>query len=112
MKGPTVEVLYFDGCPHHEEPVRLVERVAAELGVEPEIIRLKVPVAETAQRKRFLGSPSIRVDGCDVDPEACERSEYVHSCRVYRTDSGGRGQPDERWVRAALAAATSHMLGS
>jgi hypothetical protein len=104
MKRPTVEVLYFEGCPHHEEAVRLVERVAVELGVEPEILLVEVPDAEAARRERFLGSPSIRVDGSDVDPNAGERTDYAHSCRVYRTTNGVSSQPDARWVRDALDA--------
>lgn len=104
MRRPKVEVFYFDGCRHYEGAVRLVERIAADLGVEPEILRVAVPNAEAAQRERFLGSPSIRVNGFDADPKAGERTEYGHSCRVYRTESGVSGQPDERLVRDALRA--------
>ncbi len=37
QSGPLVEVLYFDGCPNHEPALALVERVAAELDLHPEI---------------------------------------------------------------------------
>jgi hypothetical protein len=71
--------------------------------VEPELRLVNVPDEEVAQRVRFLGSPTIRVAGRDVDPQAAERDEYLLSCRVYRTDHGFAGQPEERWVRDALA---------
>jgi hypothetical protein len=100
--GPLVEILYFDGCPNHEGARALVERICRELGVEPELRLVNVPDEEAARRLRFLGSPTIRVAGEDVDPQAPERDDYVLSCRVYRTDSGFAGQPDERWVRDAL----------
>lgn len=99
---PLVEILYFDGCPNHEEARALVERVSSELGLDPELRLVNVPDEEAARRLRFLGSPTIRVDGRDVDPQAGERDEYVLSCRVYRTGSGFAGQPEERWVRDAL----------
>jgi hypothetical protein len=54
---------------------------------------------------RFLGSPTIRVDGRDVEPGAEERQEFVLSCRVYRTERGLAGQPDEAWIREALTGA-------
>jgi hypothetical protein len=101
-KRPLVEILYFDGCPNHEAAQELVERVSSELGLEPELRLVNVPDGEAARRLRFLGSPTVRVAGRDVDPEAAERDEYVLSCRVYRTESGFAGQPDERWIRAAL----------
>lgn len=56
---------------------------------------------------RFLGSPTVRVNGRDVEPGAEERTDYVLACRVYRGEAGFSGQPDERWVREALAEAIS-----
>jgi hypothetical protein len=100
--GPLVEVFYFDGCPNHGPALALVERVARELGLSPEIRLVHVPDQEAAQRLRFLGSPTIRVAGRDVDPHSEERGDYALSCRVFRTDAGIVGQPDERWVRDAL----------
>ena len=99
---PLVEILYFDGCPNHEGARALVERVSSELDVEPELRLVNVPDEDASRWLRFLGSPTIRVAGRDVDPEAAERDDYVLSCRVYRTESGFAGQPDERWIRAAL----------
>ncbi|HET8605470.1 MAG TPA: hypothetical protein VFL66_00420 [Gaiellaceae bacterium] len=105
---PLVEILYFDGCPNHEAALDLVERVSGELGVRPELRLVNVPDAEAARRLRFLGSPSVRVDGRDVEPGAAEREDYVLSCRIYRTDSGLAGEPDEQWIRIALARAASN----
>jgi hypothetical protein len=99
---PLVEILYFDGCPNHEAARALVERVSGELRLEPELRLVNVPDEEAARRLRFLGSPTIRVAGRDVDPQAGERDEYVLACRVYRTSSGFAGQPEERCVRDAL----------
>jgi hypothetical protein len=101
--APLVEILYFDGCPNHHPALAMVERVSRELGIEPEIRLVNVPDDETARQVRFLGSPTIRVDGRDVDPDTAERDDYGLSCRVFRTDSGIVGQPEERWVRDALS---------
>ena len=62
-----------------------------------------MPDPETAQKLRFLGSPTVRIAGQDVEPGAAARTDFALSCRLYRTDAGLQGQPDERWVRAALA---------
>ena len=99
---PLVEILSFAGCPNHLGAIELVERVSGEVGLDPEIRVLDVLDQEAAQRLRFLGSPTIGVGGRDVDPHAEERSEYALSCRVFRTEAGIAGEPDERWVRDAL----------
>jgi hypothetical protein len=80
-----------------------VEWIAAELRVDPEVEMVEVPDPETATELRFLGSPTVRVNGRDVEPEAEDRHDFALSCRVYQTDQGVSGQPTGSVVRAALA---------
>ena len=105
MTGPLVEVLTFEGCPHAEPALELVRRVIAERGVAATLSRVDVPDAESAEAHRFLGSPTIRVNGCDIEPDVTERDQYVLSSRIYRTKDGVRGEPDEQWLHEALSAA-------
>ena len=100
--GPLVEILYFDGCPNHHPALALVERVGRELGVAVEIRLVNVADNAAAQEHRFLGSPTIRVGGRDVDPQTEARADYALSCRLFQTEAGIAGQPDELWVREAL----------
>jgi hypothetical protein len=107
MSTPLVEVLTFEGCPHAESALELVRRVLAESGIGATVCRVDVADAEAAAAHRFLGSPTIRVNGRDNEPgaRAGERGQYVVSCRIYRTEHGLTGDPDERWLREALRAA-------
>ena len=107
MTRPRVEILYFEGCPNHEPARALVERIAADLGVQPELELVEVVDVKAAKRLRFLGSPTVRVDGVDVEPDAARRDDFVLSCRVYRGADGLAGQPDEGWVRDGLAKAAA-----
>lgn len=107
MSRPRVEILYFDGCPNHEATRALVERIGAELQLDPEVELIQVTAAEAASQLRFLGSPSVRVNARDIEPGADERGDFVFSCRVYRSGQGFAGQPDESWIREALTEAAS-----
>ena len=107
MSRPRVEILFFEGCPNHEPARRLVERVAAELRIETEIRLVEVTDAAVAVELRFTGSPTVRVDGVDVEPGAGARREFVLACRVYRREDGVRERPRESWVRDALMAAAT-----
>jgi hypothetical protein len=99
-----VELLYFDGCPSYERFLpRLRELVAqAEIAEEVELRRIESPKAAVADR--FLGSPTVRVDGVDVEPGARKRCDFGLKCRLYATTEGLRGTPPEDWVVAALGA--------
>jgi hypothetical protein len=100
-----IEVLYFDGCPNHEALLPRLRELLDEVEVNEEIHLRRIESLETAARERFLGSPTVRVDGCDVEPGAAERSDFGLKCRLYRTDLGLRGVPASRWVRDAIGAA-------
>ena len=99
-----VEVLTFEGCPNAVAATAAVRDLIEETGVEADVREIRVETPEEAERLRFLGSPTIRVDGKDVEPGADERSEFVLACRVYRTAEGVAGVPDRAWMRDALAA--------
>lgn len=99
----TVEILFFAGCPNYEQTRELVERVCDATDVDAEVRLIEVTSREDAERVRFLGSPSVRVNGRDVEPGAAERRTFTLACRVYRTQSGVGGQPPVEWIRAALA---------
>jgi hypothetical protein len=102
VSRPQVEILYFEGCPNYEPARALVERLARELDLEPEIELIEVADPEAAVALRFLGSPTVRVEGMDVEPGAEERHDFAFSCRIYRSDGGASEQPEESWVRDAL----------
>jgi hypothetical protein len=102
-RSVLVEVLTLEGCPQAADAVELARRVVAETGVVADV-RLVHVTREQADARRFLGSPSIRVDDRDVEPGADARREYAFSCRLYPTPAGLRPLPREEWLHAALAA--------
>jgi hypothetical protein len=97
-----VELLYFDGCPHAEALLAHLEQLlrSAKLPVRIELHR--IVNEEAARRERFLGSPTVRVDGHDVEPGAEARQDFGLHCRLYRLPSGLRGAPQDEWVLDAL----------
>jgi hypothetical protein len=64
-----VELLYFDGCPSHERLLPRLRELVAEAGPDGQVELRRVETIDEAERERFLGSPTVRVDGRDVDPE-------------------------------------------
>lgn len=71
-----VEILHTSGCGNWQVARDAVCRVAGELGVGMELTDTVVDTPETAAALRFVGSPSVRVRGHDVQPEAERRTDY------------------------------------
>ncbi len=97
-----VEILYFPGCPNHEPAVDCVRRVLAQENAQAEMVEVEVNDADTAQRIGFLGSPTIRVDGQDVEPAARSERSFGMSCRTYLTGGRRVGVPPPEWIQAAV----------
>lgn len=98
-----VEVLYFDGCVNHEALLGHLADLLEQAGINTPIRLVEVPDDEIAQRERFLGSPTVRIDGRDIEPGADNRSDFGLKCRLYRTPDGLGGIPADEWVLASLA---------
>ena len=107
MAGLVIEVLYVEHCPCVPAALSLVHRVCAELDVDAEVCTILIPDQATAERARFLGSPTVRVAGRDVEPGVELAGEYSLECRLYRHEHRLAGYPQERWVRNALVAAAA-----
>ena len=98
----NVEVLYFDGCPAYAAATGTLRGALAELGAEADVELVAVESDEEAQRLRFPGSPTIRVDGRDLFPVP-QRSVWALGCRTYATPEGLQGYPTREMIRDALA---------
>lgn len=95
-----VELLYFDGCPGIERVLPVVGPLAEAANAR--VVQTRVETSQEAEAQRFLGSPTVRVDGVDVEPGAEERDDFGLKCRLYRTGHGLEGVPDADWVRDTL----------
>jgi hypothetical protein len=78
-----IELLFWEGCPSHPEAKELLQRVLDDRGIEDPIEVREVVSHDDAVALSFPGSPTIRIDGLDVDPEGAQAPPSM-SCRVYR----------------------------
>ncbi len=100
----NVEVFYFDGCPGHEPTFALLQSVLAEERTQAKIVRIEVPGPDAVEEYRFMGSPSIRVDGVDLEgSEAEEELGYGWRCRCYAdSEPGQKCVPASSLIRRRL----------
>jgi hypothetical protein len=103
MPQPQVELLFWDGCPSHPQALEDLRAAMADIGLDPDTVLVReVDTDQRAERERFVGSPTIRVDGEDVDPPGGEPVGLT--CRVYRLRDGRFSPtPDPGVVRDALS---------
>jgi hypothetical protein len=106
----TVELLWFSDCPNHPAARALLEEVIAEVAPGTPIRDIDATDPATAASVRFPGSPTIRVNGRDVDPGYVDPGDYTPRCRLYRTRDGLRGLPERNWIADALIEAAAERV--
>ena len=87
--------------------MKRLPRIVDDSGVNALVIERIIADEATARAERFLGSPTVRVDGIDVDPHASAGHGVGLSCRLYRTETGLQGTPPDEWIMRALRQLTT-----
>jgi hypothetical protein len=100
-----IKFLYFEDCPSHDEALNRLREVMHDEGVESSIEIVKVETEEQAQGHRFIGSPTILVNGRDIVPPAAGY-RYGLACRAYTLEDGRISPlPSHEMIRSALLSA-------
>jgi hypothetical protein len=106
MKTPTVnnqaksrariEFLYFKSCPGHKQALINLKAALQESKVNADLVLINVTTEAQAERVGFQGSPSIRVNGKDLDG----RNEgHSYGCRIYQIDGKISPTPTKEFIQ-------------
>ena len=106
MAAPRVEFLWWEECPSWERALAGLAAAMKAAGLDPEAIeQRRIASEQEARAEEFVGSPTIRVDGRDVEPPGIDQQAAL-TCRLYRRGDGRASPlPDPDKVHAALARA-------
>ena len=97
-----IEVLYFEGCPNHIPAMEIVRETLDSLGRQDEIHQIEIHTQAEAEGIGFVGSPSIRINGFDIERWARIAKEFGLSCRTYVNGSHYGGVPSRGMLRRAI----------
>ena len=112
MIEKDVEVMVFEGCPNVDVALERARAAVSDSKVPASVRLVHVENDHEAQRQRFLGSPTVRVDGRDIDPSAKDRDDFGMQCRVYSVSGRLDGAPPKEWIASALRGESPHVAGS
>lgn len=101
----SIDFLYYEDCPSHEQALERLQQVLDQEQVQADIRITRVQTEQQAQALRFVGSPTIRINGQDIDPRHAA-AQYALTCRAYRWQDGRVSPlPSPGMIRRALHAA-------
>lgn len=97
-----IEVLYVTDCPNHSAALERLREILSAEEFQEYVQEVMVRDGAMAQSLSFPGSPTIRVDGRDVEPQSEKSVVFGLMCRLY---ADGGGVPSLRSLRTAIAKA-------
>lgn len=98
----TIDLLYFDGCPSYRQAWNDILDVLVEEKMDASVRLVAVEDMDRAKELRFAGSPTIKVNGRDLEDY---QGDGVIACRVYK-ENEGKGWPSRRLLRERIKMAT------
>jgi hypothetical protein len=102
----TIEILYSPDCPNYLPAVEHVQHALKEEGAYAEIKHVQVANGAEAAAIHFPGSPTVRINGIDVEPSANLGGVSGLCCRTYRGGDRPEGAPSVALIRSAIRVLT------
>lgn len=98
-----IEVLYTPQCTSYEQTLRLVQDALAEIDLAAQLALIRVETIADTHRLQFIGSPTVRVDGLDVEPYVTfGENNFSLRCRVYSEDGQELEWPSHQMVKDTI----------
>ena len=82
-----IQFFYYEDCPSHDTALERLHSIMDELEISAPVEVTRVETEEQAQTLEFIGSPTIRINGQDIDTVP-DDIPYSLTCRAYRRDDG------------------------
>ena len=101
-----IELLYFDDCPNWRSTLNDLKSILNAQGLEEAVSLIRVPDNESAQVLRFPGSPTVRINGRDIEADAPE-SGFNLECRIYWSEGRASGTPSNELLTHAINGASN-----
>ncbi|KAA3616801.1 MAG: alkylmercury lyase [Calditrichaeota bacterium] len=92
----NIELYYFEGCPSYVETGDNLKNALKDLGFDSSYNIIEVLDADDAVKKKFLGSPTIRVNGIDFEEKD---GNYIFGCRIFSIDGKMTGTPTKAFIK-------------
>jgi len=91
-----IEFYFFESCPSYKKALDYLEEIINEHNIEADLKLIQVDSPEDAQKVGFQGSPSIKINGEDMEGK---QNGYSFTCRIYNIDGVLTGIPSKEYIR-------------
>lgn len=97
-----IGILFIEGCPGVLTTAEYIKEVIVEEDIDAEISLILIETAEDAQQLHFTGSPTVRINGADIETNIADIKDYGLRSRLYNIDGRESGYPSKDMIKDAI----------
>lgn len=71
-----IKVYSLEGCADTPATVERVKKIASDLNLEIKVSQIEVSSAEEVDHHQFPGSPTVRINGVDIEPDMRDTTHF------------------------------------
>ena len=99
MSTNKIEFLYFEGCPSYKPALDYLKEIIEDEKIDTNLEMVCVDSPDEAQKVGFQGSPSIKINGIDLEDK---NDGYSFNCRLYNVDGKLSGTPSKEFIKQRI----------
>lgn len=97
-----IGILFIEGCPGVLTTAEYIKEVIVEEDIDAEISLILIETAEDARQLHFTGSPTVRINGADIETNIADIKDYGLRSRLYNIDGKESGYPSKDMIKDAI----------
>ncbi len=102
IKIVNIGIFFIEGCPGLSSITDDIKEVLAEEAVDADISLFLIETLEDAKRLQFTGSPTVRINGRDIDSNMKAIKDYGLRSRHYYANGEELDFPSKSMIRDAI----------
>jgi hypothetical protein len=97
-----IGILFIEGCPGVLTTAEYIKEVVVEEDIDAEISLILIETSEDARQLHFTGSPTVRINGADIETNIVDIKDYGLRSRLYNIDGKKAGYPSKDMIKDAI----------
>ena len=97
-----IGIFFIEGCPGVLPTAKHIKEVIAEESIDAEISLILIETPEDARQLHFTGSPTVRINGVDIETNIKDIKDYALKSRLYTIDGKNLDYPSKDMIKDAI----------
>ncbi len=102
LDSVKIDLLFVEGCLGYQQTLKFIKEIVDDKGIDAHINLMEIETDRDAGRLHFVGSPTVRVGGMDIEKNLVRSKEYGVKNRLYYREGRAYSYPSKPMIEDAI----------